>query len=80
MWEVAVEAEPYAAWMVASEELEGADGWVYNAWLDPLKKANGGYTPAQLGDKIASTYVAQDQPTSSCIDLQQIQALSAKNA
>ncbi len=78
MWEVAVEAEPYAAWMIGSEELEGADGWVYSAWLDPLKKANGGYTPAQLGDKIASTFVAQNQPTSSCIDLQQIQALNLK--
>ncbi|MCK5598304.1 hypothetical protein KAI78_01670 [bacterium] len=72
MFEVNEVCAPYASWYVASEETEGADGWIYSSWLDPLAKANGGMTPAQLGDKIAETYVNQGQSTQSVVDLSRI--------
>ncbi len=69
MFEVNEVCSPYADWFVGSEELEGADGWVYDSFLGPLAQANGQMTPQELGDKIASTYVASNQSTQSVINL-----------
>ncbi len=77
MYEVNEVCAPYANWYVGSEELEGADGWVYDNWLGPLAQANGSMTPEALGDKVASTYVASGQPTHSVVDLQQCSTFSA---
>lgn len=57
MIEVGNEVAPYATAMVASEETEPGDGWDYAVPLTLLAK-NPDVTAIQLGDSIASGYVA----------------------
>jgi len=71
----------YAAYMVASEELEPGNGWEYSGWLGELAE-NPGMDGAQLGKVICDTFVAgceiydtADEITLSVIDLRELDGL-----
>ncbi len=73
--EVAWRMEPFARYMIASEETEPSYGWNYG-FLNGLEQDADG---AQTGTRIISHYIgsarAQDRVTLSCIDLSRIDGL-----
>jgi len=58
--ETAVAAEPYADYLIASEETEPGIGWYYTGWLTALSRDTSIPT-VQLGKRIIDDYVAQVQ-------------------
>ncbi|MFC1851898.1 clostripain-related cysteine peptidase [candidate division CSSED10-310 bacterium] len=76
MLEVNYELKDYVSYMVASEEVEGANGWDYAAWLDDLDN-NPNAGPATLGQYIAYTYYQSGDDTQSVSDLSKVNATTS---
>lgn len=76
--EVAAALEPYADYLIASEESEPAAGWNYTGWLTALAE-NPALPTETLGADIVSSFMddyrPEDDPTLSVIDLRYIPAL-----
>lgn len=77
----AASIEPYANYMVASQELEPGNGWEYTLWLSELAK-NTNMNGAQLGKIMCDAYFegckdaeTQEAATLSLIDLSKIDPL-----
>lgn len=76
--ETAVVLEPYADYMIASEEVEPGIGWYYTNWISALSQ-NPSISTADLGKKIIDDYVKevksrtpQSQATLSLVDLSEL--------
>jgi Clostripain family len=76
--ETAIVLEPYADYMIASEETEPGIGWYYTGWLSALS-ANTSIPTTLLGKKVIDDYLAQvkaqvpqSQATLSLIDLAEL--------
>lgn len=76
--ETAMVLEPYADYMVASEETEPGIGWYYTGWLSALAQ-NSSMATTDLGKRLIDDYVAncrsktpQSQATLSLIDLAEL--------
>ena len=76
--ETAMVLEPYADYMIASEETEPGIGWYYTGWLTSLTQ-NTSMPTTDLGKKLIDDYVAtcksktpQSQATLSLIDLAEL--------
>lgn len=79
--DVAATFSGLASYLVASEELEPANGWYYSQWLAELSE-NPGMDGAELGEVICDAYYAgckevdtEDNATLSVVDLGQIDSL-----
>lgn len=79
--DVAAAFQPFAKYLVGSEELEPGNGWLYSGWIGELA-ANPSMDGAQLGTAICNTYYAgceevgtQDQTTLSVTDLTKLTPL-----
>jgi hypothetical protein len=76
--ETAIVLEPYADYMIASEEVEPGIGWYYTGWITALSE-NTSITTLDLGKKLIDDYVTevrskipQSQATLSLIDLAEL--------
>lgn len=76
--ETAMVIEPYADYMIASEEVEPGIGWYYTGWISSLSD-NTSMPTTSLGKKLIDDYVAQvkndtprSQATLSLIDLAEL--------
>ena len=76
--ETAFVAEPYADYLVASEELEPGIGWFYTGWLNALSQ-NSSIPTIDLGKILIDDYVAEvrrqtprSQATLSLVDLAEL--------
>ena len=76
--ETAVALEPYADYMIASEETEPGIGWYYTGWLSTLA-GNTSTATTELGKKLIDDYIAQcrtqtpqNQATLTLIDLAEL--------
>ncbi len=76
--ETAIVLEPYADYMIASEEVEPGIGWHYTGWITELSK-NPSISTVDLGKKLIDDYVKevkartpQSQATLSIIDLAEL--------
>lgn len=76
--ESAVVLEPYADYMIASEEVEPGIGWHYTGWISALS-ANTSIPTTDLGKKLIDDYVAEvrtrvprSQATLSLVDLAEL--------
>lgn len=76
--ETAIALEPYADYMIASEEVEPGIGWHYTGWVTTLSK-NPSIATVDLGKKLIDDYVKevkarvpQSQATLSIIDLAEL--------
>ena len=71
--ETAYMLEPYADYMIASEETEPAEGWYYTDWLKDLDK-NPGIDTVALGVKIVDNFVKQNDnyQTLSVVSLREV--------
>lgn len=76
--ETALVAEPYADYLIASEETEPGCGWYYTNWLTSLS-SNPSMPALQIGKKIADDFVTvcgrsapRQQATLSVIDLAEL--------
>lgn len=76
--ETAMVLEPYADYMIASEEVEPGIGWYYTGWISALSEDTSMPTTS-LGKKLIDDYVAQvkkdtprSQATLSLIDLAEL--------
>ena len=79
--DVAAALEPYANYMVASQELEPGIGWEYSGWVSALAK-DPKMDGAELGIAICNSYLAgcedadcDEQVTQSVVDLTKVQPL-----
>lgn len=57
-FETAVALEPYADYMIASEQTEPGSGWYYTKWISSLAK-NPGIKTTELGKKIIDDYIGK---------------------
>ena len=80
-YEMAVHLQPFAQYMVASEETEPGDGWDYKSWLPTLAK-NPGVDIAKLAPKIVDSFIKSvnqagygEMGTLSVLDLTKMDAL-----
>ncbi len=76
--ETAMVLEPYADYMIASEEVEPGNGWYYTNWITALSE-NTSIATIDLGKKLIDEYVQdvkaktpQSQATLSLIDLAEL--------
>ncbi len=76
--ETAIVLEPYADYMIASEEVEPGIGWYYTGWISSLSE-NTSIPTTELGKKLIDDYirvvrseVPQSQATLSLIDLAEL--------
>jgi Clostripain family len=76
--ETAMVLEPYADYMIASEEVEPGNGWYYTNWITALSE-NTSIATIDLGKKLIDDYVQdvkaktpQSQATLSLIDLAEL--------
>ncbi|HHV29988.1 MAG TPA: peptidase C11 [Clostridium sp.] len=76
--EAAIVLEPYADYMIASEEVEPGIGWYYTGWITSLSK-NTSIETIDLGKKLIDDYVKEvkvktpsSQATLSLIDLAEL--------
>jgi hypothetical protein len=76
--ETAMVLEPYADYMIASEEVEPGIGWYYTGWMNELSK-NTSISTLDLGKKLIDDYVQKvrtdtprSQGTLSLIDLAEL--------
>ena len=71
--ETAYMLEPYADYMIGSEETEPADGWYYTPWLTSLGQ-NTSIDTVSLGSEIVDSYIVQNgnDATLSVISLREI--------
>lgn len=79
--DVASTFQNFAKYLVASEEVEPGNGWLYSGWLGALAE-NTDMDGAALGTAICDTYYqgceavgTQDQPTLSVTDLSRLEPL-----
>ena len=77
--------EPYADYMIASEEVEPGIGWYYTGWITELSK-NTSIPTTQLGKKLIDDYVKEvkaktprSQATLSLIDLAELKGTIPKS-
>ena len=75
MWEAAYVSAPYADYYVASQDVEGGDGWAYDTFLADLVDAPE-MNAAELGESIAYRFYESGDSTQSVIDLSTIDELS----
>lgn len=82
--ETAIAMEPYADYMIASEELEPGIGWYYTEWISTLSD-NTSIPTIDLGKKLIDDYVAKveevtpkSQATLSLIDLAELKGTLAE--
>lgn len=82
--ETAMVLEPYADYMIASEEVEPGIGWYYTGWLDALSK-NPSISTVDLGKILIDDYIAKvrtktprSQGTLSLIDLAELKGTVPK--
>ena len=59
--ETAYMLEPYADYLIASEETEPGDGWFYTPWLTTLGE-NTSIDTVELGAAIADSFIADNAP------------------
>lgn len=75
--EVAYALDPYADYLIASEESEPGEGWAYKNWLTMLAE-DPAVPTAELGKKLADdfleAYIFADMPTLSVLDLRYVPA------
>ncbi|MBN2221531.1 MAG: peptidase C11 [Vallitaleaceae bacterium] len=78
--ETALVLEPYADYMIASEEVEPGIGWYYTGWLNELGK-NTSIATIDLGKKLIDDYIKEvkvrtpkAQATLSLVDLAELNA------
>lgn len=76
--ETAFVTEPYADYLIASEELEPGIGWYYTGWLNELSR-NSSIETIDLGKKLIDDYISEvkiktpkSQATLSLIDLAEL--------
>ncbi len=76
--ETAFVVEPYADYLIASEELEPGIGWYYTGWLNEISK-NSSIETIDLGKKLIDDYIQevkrqtpQSQATLSMVDLAEL--------
>lgn len=76
--ETAIVVEPYADYMIASEEVEPGIGWYYTGWITALSE-NTSIPTVELGKKLIDDYVKEvklrtprSQATLSIIDLAEL--------
>jgi hypothetical protein len=76
--ETAFVVEPYADYLIASEELEPGIGWFYTGWLNEISK-NSSIETIDLGKKLIDDYIQevkrktpQSQATLSLVDLAEL--------
>jgi len=76
--ETAIVLEPYADYMIASEEVEPGIGWYYTGWISALSE-NTSIPTVELGKKLIDDYVREvklrtlrSQATLSLIDLAEL--------
>ncbi len=76
--ETAMVLEPYADYMIASEEVEPGIGWYYTGWISELSK-NTSISTVDLGKKLIDDYISKvkqetprSQGTLSLIDLAEL--------
>lgn len=76
--ETAMVLEPYADYMIASEEVEPGNGWYYTGWISELSK-NPSISTVELGKKLIDDYIykvrtetPQSQGTLSLLDLAEL--------
>ena len=71
--ETAYMLEPYADYMIGSEETEPADGWYYTPWLTALGQ-NTSVDTVSLSSEIVDSYIAQNgnEATLSVVSLREI--------
>lgn len=78
--EVAYALDPYADYLIASEESEPGEGWAYKNWLTMLAE-DPAVPTAELGKKLADdfleAYIFADMPTLSVLDLRYVPELYA---
>ncbi len=74
-WEVASSVAPHAAFMVASQDYEGYDGWPYDTVLSELAE-DPGMDGAGLGELIARRFYESGDTTQSVLALAELPALS----
>lgn len=65
--ETAYMLEPYADYMIGSEETEPAFGWDYTPWLNALGE-NPSIDTVQLGKIVVDSFLIQNAPTSGDMD------------
>ncbi|MSQ04073.1 MAG: hypothetical protein EXR71_19660 [Myxococcales bacterium] len=75
-WEVATSVAPHAAFMVASQDYEGTDGWPYDTVLTELAE-DPDVDGAGLGELIARRFYDSGDTTQSVLALTELPALSA---
>ena len=82
-FEVACHIEPFAEYMIASEELEPGTGWRYDSWLKLLVR-DPGMDMEELGPQIVDSFISatlsanrRDYATLSVIDLSGMDNLKA---
>ncbi|HPS30616.1 MAG TPA: clostripain-related cysteine peptidase [bacterium] len=75
-WELAAATQPYADYLVASEETEPNGGWAYNVWMPIIVKNPNDVTPVEIGKKIADSYYDEGDyfATMAVFDLSKVQA------
>ncbi len=80
-YEMACTIEPFADYMLGSEELEPGTGWAYASWL-PLLARDSGIDMETLGQKITDSFVTEtlrqdpsEYATLAMLDLRQMPAL-----
>ncbi len=71
--EVAYTLEPYADWLIASQETEPSTGWEYSSWLSELSD-NPSLPTSELAGVIIRDYArtSEDTDTLSCISLREM--------
>jgi len=76
--ETAIVLEPYADYMIASEEVEPGIGWYYTGWITALSR-NTSIKTIDLGKKLIDDYVKEvraktpsSQATLSLVDLAEL--------
>ena len=73
-WEAAHVAAPYAEVYVASQEVEGWDGWSYDTFLADLV-SDPTMGPGELGAAVAQRFSESGDATQSVIDLAELEVL-----
>ncbi|NLW12112.1 MAG: peptidase C11 [Clostridiaceae bacterium] len=79
--ETAFVVEPYADYLIASEELEPGIGWYYTGWLNTLSQ-NSSIATIDLGKKLIDDYIQEvkrkvprSQATLSLVDLAELKGI-----
>ncbi len=71
--EVAYMLEPYADWLIASQETEPSTGWEYTTWLNALSE-NTSLATTEIANTIIKRYAetSEETDTLSCVSLREV--------